>query len=191
MGKGYYLEFGVLNGASMIESYGVLRGHLSHLIGFDTFAGLPELSAEDVSSLELMPSFHTGNFRSMPMEAVRQSIVANTSGLNEEDITLVKGNFSETLPGFDVGSLQKWGPCLAVNVDCDLYSSSVDVFRFIDGIVTTGTWLLLDDYWCYRGSPNHGQRRAFEEWMRSSKRVGATEYTNYNGLSKAFIVHEK
>lgn len=191
MGKGYYLEFGVLNGASMVESYGVLRGHLTQLVGFDTFAGLPELSEQDQASNGLMPEFKKGNFCSMPMTTVKQSILAHTSGLRDTDVTLVQGGFSETLPKFDVKAFKDWGSCLVVNVDCDLYSSSADVFRFLDGIVTTGTWLLLDDYWCYRGSPKHGQRKAFEEWLRTSKRIGATEYASYNGYSKAFVIHEK
>jgi hypothetical protein len=51
--------------------------------------------------------------------------------------------------------------------------------------------LLLDDYWAYRGSPMHGQRRAFDEWMATSSRIGATEYASYGGFCKAFILHEK
>jgi hypothetical protein len=188
---GYYLEFGVFNGGSMLEAYGLLRGLVTHLYGFDSFDGLPELSSEDREAAPLTPSFVPGNFRSLGPEAVRQLILAGATRLPPENLILTPGFYEQTLPKFDVAQLEGKGPCLVAHVDCDLYSSSRDVFAFLDGLVTTGTWLLLDDYWTYRGSPNHGQRRAFEEWMATSKRIGATEYTSYNGFSKAYVLYEK
>ena len=188
---GYYLEFGVFNGGSMLEAYGLLRGVVTHLYGFDSFDGLPELSPEDRDASPLTPSFVEGNFRSLGVDAVRRLILAGATRLPAENLVLTPGYYEQTLPAFDTAQLADKGPCLIAHVDCDLYSSSRDVFAFLDPIVTTGTWLLLDDYWTYRGSPKHGQRRAFEEWMAASKRIGATEYTSYNGFSKAYVLYEK
>ena len=189
--SGYYLEFGVFNGSSMLEAYGILRGLVTHLYGFDSFDGLPELSSDDAAATPLTPSFVAGNFRSLGVDAVRNLVLAGATRLAPEQLVLTPGFYEQTLPQFDCGKFADKGPCLVAHVDCDLYSSSRDVFRFLDGIVTTGTWLLLDDYWTYRGSPRHGQRRAFEEWMAESTRVGASEYASYNGFSKAFVVYEK
>lgn len=188
--SGYALEFGVLNGQSMIETWGSLRGLVTHMFGFDSFTGLPALSPADRDALPLMPDFHEGNFRAMAADAVREGILANAHGLAGDQLTLVEGDFAETLPAFDRGQLGGLGPCLLAHVDCDLHSSSSTVFRLLDEVATTGTWVLLDDYWTYRGSPRHGQRRAFEEWINASRRVGATEYGNYNGFCKAFVVYE-
>jgi O-methyltransferase len=189
--RGYYLEFGVLNGQSLIETYGILRGLLTHLYGFDSFTGLPKLSDTDQVSLSLMPSFSEGNFKSLSRGAIVDYVLAATSGLSSNQLTLVEGVYADTLSVFDTAQFADKGPCLVAHVDCDLYSSSRDVFAFLDGIVTTGTWLLLDDYWHYHGSPRHGQRRAFEEWMGASKRIGATEYSNYNGFCRAYVLYEK
>lgn len=191
MGPGYYMEFGVLNGSSMVEAWGTLRGTLTHLYGFDSFAGLPPGSIQDELSKDLMPSFKQGNFRSMSRERVQESILASTFHLSPDMLSLSAGFFEESLPSFDLECLEDKGPCLVAHVDCDLYSSSAAVFNFLDGIATTGTWLLLDDYWHYRGSPSHGQRRAFEEWIATSSRIGASEYASYGGFCKAFILHEK
>ncbi|HLY67506.1 MAG TPA: TylF/MycF/NovP-related O-methyltransferase, partial [Chloroflexota bacterium] len=188
---GYVLEFGVLNGQSTIELYGTLRGLLTHIYGFDSFAGLPALSGQDQQGLPLMPDFREGNFHAMPADMVKRSILASAHGLQPDQLTLTEGFFSETLPAFDKRELEGQGPCLLAHVDCDLYSSSRDVFRFLDEVVTTGTWLLLDDYWTYRGSPHQGQRRAFDEWMAESRRVGVSEYGSYNGFCKAYVVYEK
>lgn len=189
--QGYYLEFGVFNGQSIIETYGILRGLLTSVYGFDSFAGLPSLSAEDSASLNLTPSFAEGNFKSLPIEVIRSYILASSTRLGDENLVLTKGFFEDSLPKFNKAEFNNKGPCLVAHVDCDLYSSSKDVFSFLDDIVTTGTWLLLDDYWLYRGSPKHGQRRAFEEWIAGSSRIGATDYASYNGFSRAFILYEK
>lgn len=191
MSRGYYMEFGVLNGTSLVDSWGMLRGLLTHLYGFDSFTGLPPLSSEDSTAKPFMPAFDEGNFRSMSMERVRDTVLAMTHGLPPSLLTLTEGFFDQSLPKFDKSRLKDQGPCLIAHVDCDLYSSSLDVFRFLDDVATTGTWLLLDDYWCYRGSPLHGQRRAFEEWMATSTRLAATPYTPYGGFCQAFILYEK
>ena len=188
---GYVLEFGVLNGTSLVEIWGILRGQITHLHGFDSFDGLPELSEQDQSDLPLMPAFDTGNFRSLSRAKVADWIKAASTGIDDGNLSLHEGFYEKSLPAFDKSRLAGQGPCLLAHVDCDLYSSSRDVFWFLDDLVTTGTWLLLDDYWCYRGSPHHGQRRAFEEWIAESSRIGATEYASYNGFSRAFILHEK
>jgi hypothetical protein len=189
--NGYLLEFGVLNGQSIIEFNSLLRGKLTSIYGFDSFEGLPQLSSEDEASLAQMPIFHQGNFKSNSIEQVRQTILSSTGGLADSMLKLVAGFYETSLPAFDKAEFSTKGPCLLIHVDCDLYSSSQQVFNFINDIAETGTWLLLDDYWCYKGSPKYGQRKAFEEWINTSQRLGATEYCSYNGFSRAYILHEK
>jgi len=191
MESGYYLEFGVFNGQSVIETYGVLRGTINRIYGFDSFEGLPELSEVDKLGVKLTPSFSKGNFQSLPMERVKELIIASCTGLSSESVTLTKGFYEKSLIDFDKKIFDDKGDCMVINVDCDLYSSSKDVFNFIESIVVDGTWILLDDYWFYRGSPKYGQRRAFDEFLRKSKLIGATEYATYNGYSKAFVAYRK
>jgi len=187
---GYYLEFGVLNGEAMLDAYRMLRGHITHFYGFDSFSGLPNLTSADDSALGLMPNFKAGNFQSMSRDDVYRAILSQ-GGIKPEQLTLTEGYFSDSLKTFDTSRFADQGDCMLCYVDCDLYSSSMDVFQFIDPLIKTGTWIVLDDYWCYRGHPKQGQRRAFDEWIADSKRVGATEYGNFKGWGKAFIAYEK
>lgn len=187
---GYYLEFGVCNGESMIEAYRMLRGYVTHYFGFDTFSGLPALSPEDEASHGLMPTFGEGELGGMSRPMVHDSIVAKTR-MDPAQLKLVEGAFADSLPAFDRAAFDGRGPCSVCYVDCDLYSSSKQVFEFVEPLLVTGTWLLLDDYWCYRGSPKYGQRRAFEEWISASKRIGASDYGNFKGFGRAFVVYEK
>lgn len=186
---GYYIEFGVLNGDSLLDAYQTLRGFTKHYFGLDSFQGLPQLTEQDAQSQRLMPFWEEGSVRGDSAEGVRRSLTAR--GVPDEQLTLIPGYYEDTLPRLDMASFTKQGPCHVCLVDCDLYSSSKLVFEFIEPLLTTGTWLLLDDFWCYRGSPKHGQRKAFEEWSNSSNRIGVSEWGNFRGWGKAFIVYEK
>lgn len=189
IGKGYYMEFGIMNGGSAIMAYRQLRGIVTDIYGFDTFTGHPKQQPEDKIHPEYAPFFHEGNYSAIGMDFCRTSIRAETM-MPEESIHLMQGLFSDTLPKFDISQLETKGFPICVHVDCDLYSSAKDVFKFITPILQTGTWLLLDDFWCYRGDPKLGVRKAFEEWLKDNGRIGVTLYANYNGYSRAYICHE-
>lgn len=187
---GYYMEFGVLNGESMADVYRQLRGSpIKHYYGFDSFEGLPELSKDDQNSLQYTPCFYEGNFKSMQKDFVKKSIMS-TCRIKEEDLTLVEGFFSDSLKSFNKDMLKDKGSPLLVYIDCDLYSSTKDVLEFITDLVIDGTWILFDDYWTYRGSPEKGEQKAIREWLKKNKHIELQDYCNFNGWGKAFIVHK-
>lgn len=188
--SGYFMEFGILNGEGMIQAYRILRGIITTYFGFDSFAGLPKLSNQDLKSGLMTPMLYEGNFKGGIQETVRENILQCT-GMEEKQLILTPGYFSDSLKQFNKDLLKGQGDLMVCYVDCDLYSSSKDVFEFIEPLAITGTWLLLDDYWLYRGHPDHGQRKAFDEWMHNSVRLGYTDYGNFNGYGKAVILYEK
>ena len=187
---GYYMEFGVLNGEGMIDAYRQFRGIFSHFYGFDSFEGLPELSSDDQRAANLSPIFHKGNFASMQYEFVRQAILSSCR-MEAEELSLIKGFYNESLPAFDKESLKVHGIPNVIYIDCDLYSSTLDVLRFIDDLIVTGTWILFDDYWFYRGSPHEGEQKAIREWTENHARIGLQPYCNFEGWGRAFIAYEK
>jgi hypothetical protein len=187
---GYYLEFGVLNGDSMFDAFATMRGMTEHYVGFDSFAGLPEFSDEDREAAHLMPFWQPGTIRGSSRERVHDHLAGK--GVPRDKVTLIEGYYEDSLPKTDARTLFAGkGDCHVCLVDCDLHSSSKLVFEYIEPLLVTGTWLLLDDYWCYRGDPRHGQRRAFEEFLAQSQRIGVSEWGNFRGWGKAFLVYEK
>lgn len=94
MSDGYYMEFGVLNGEAMIDAYRQFRGVVSHYLGFDSFEGLPDLKESDQEAQEYTPYFYKGNFKSMPIDYVKNNIIS-CSRMQEEELTLVKGFFQK------------------------------------------------------------------------------------------------
>jgi len=181
------LEFGVLNGESITEMIRQLRGGLEQVTGFDTFIGLPELTETDRVEQSFHPSFVQGAYAGGGCKQVRSFIKAATD-IPDNSLALIPGDFRVTLPfaGLDQGLFP-----LVLHVDCDLYSSSMAAFEYCAEIAQDGTWLLADDYWCFRASPKRGQRRALHEVFDSHPRIEATPYCNYRGFGRAFILNSR
>lgn len=132
---GLYLEFGVASGSTVNLIASAIP---NPVYGFDSFAGLPEA----------WPGY-------LPKGAFRQE----RPPVVRENVQLVVGSFSETLPPF----LEQHPDRVAfMHVDCDLYSSTKTVFEHIGPRMTSGTVVVLDEYFNYPGW-EEGEYKAFRE----------------------------
>ena len=134
---GHYLEFGVYTGGTIRYIASLKRDQTIH--GFDSFEGLPE--AWSGFRLGRATFFKAGKLPRVPANVV-----------------LHKGWFSDTLP---VWREQITGPVAFVHIDCDLYSSTVDVLNGIAGRLQPGTVIVFDEYFNY---PNW-ERHEFKAWQ--------------------------
>ncbi len=77
-----------------------------------------------------------------------------------------------------------------VTIDCDLYESAKDVFSFIDGHLTEGTLIYVDDFFAgYRGNSLKGVGRAFQEFRDAiSHRWSLIDHMTVGWWGKTFIV---
>ena len=186
----YYMEFGILNGESIVDAVRQLRGGgLEKVYGFDSFSGLPAHSQIDANSSTSAPSFFEGNYKGLKLEEVMNSVTLS-SRISRENLILTPGYFEVSLPNFNKAQISSASFPLVFYIDCDLYSSTRDVLEFITDLVDDGSWILADDYWCYRGSPKHGQRKALEEWAENNPQLTLTPYANFRGFGRAFIVNK-
>ena len=76
-----------------------------------------------------------------------------------------------------------------VNVDCDLYESTVPVLEFITPLLQTGTIVYFDDWFSYRGSMAHGEARAAREWLTRHPDIQLVEYRNVGITGKMFVTN--
>ena len=137
-----YLEFGVADGDSMRWWSENLTVAQAHLIGFDSFEGLPEDWAGTGSPKGAFDL--GGNLPTVP-----------------NNVALVKGWFDDTIPEW---KKQNDGPVSYCNVDCDLYSSTVTIFRELEDRFIPGTVIHFDDYFGYADWRN-GEHKAFLEML--------------------------
>jgi predicted O-methyltransferase YrrM len=139
---GHYLEFGVFSGGSIRYLAKLRRDQTFH--GFDSFQGLPESWAG--TRLQRSTFSKGGKAPRVP-----------------RNVTLHKGWFSKTLP--------LWretfeGPLAFVHIDCDLYSSTADIFSELGDRLQPGSVIVFDEYFNYPNWQEH-EFKAWQEFVAS------------------------
>lgn len=135
-----YLEFGVANGVSIRYWSNNLKNPNATLHGFDSFEGLPEKGGP----------WRKGQF--------------DTDGrvpkIDDARVRFFKGWFDQVLPTYAIPPHD----VLVLNLDADLYSSTIFVLEFLRPYIKPGTLLYFDEM-------NHvdHEPRAFDEFVAKSK----------------------
>jgi hypothetical protein len=177
--EGLVLEFGVRNGFSIrhlamsvannpdpAASMGVPAVH-----GFDSFEGLPE--GWDM----LVNREEKSNKRGLYTCKGRLPVVP-------PNVQLHVGWFSETLPTFlDTHD----GPLRFANIDCDIYSSTIDVLRCLGtrGRIVSGSVLVFDEYIGYPNWRDHEHRALVEAAEEFGWRY---KFLSFSFLSRQAVV---
>lgn len=140
---GLNLEFGVASGATLTQ---IALATSGKAYGFDGFTGLPEAWRS---------GYGEGAFARKDLPKV------------PSNAELVIGWFKDTLPGFVAAHPE---PLSYLHVDCDLYSSTVDILTHLGRHIAPGTVVAFNDYFNYPGWQEH-EHKAWAEWVAAS---GAT-----------------
>lgn len=188
--SGDYHEFGVGKGVSLVRALKANAhwrrefGHdrIRRFFAYDSFEGLPVPQSEDL--LDGYNVFKPGQFATHPDE-VASAIAA--AGLADEAVEFVVGRFDATLPARAAVADAGIRTAAIVHIDCDYYSSARTCLAYIGDRLIDGAVLLFDDWFCYRGRPDRGVRRAFDEWQVGGG-WSVSEYFTYSWAGKAFIV---
>lgn len=156
---GVCLEFGVYTGTTFAWQAEQIKKHhkASSLIGFDSWQGLPP-EAEHV----WIPERHKiGKYAS-----IKEVVLSKLDRIGMRDdarLSFVDGFFSETL----TPELQKKvGPVIFINVDVDIYSSTMELLDFVKPLLQVGTVLYWDDWkdprFLHEG--DWGEHKAWKDW---------------------------
>jgi len=185
---GDYFEFGVFQGRSLVTAHKIntqLQAPTRHFYAFDSFSGLPQLSAED--TLEDYSVFHEGQF-AVSKDQVAQNLANH--GVPEKDVTLIEGFYDSSLADPATAATVGDAQAALVHIDCDLYSSAIPCLKFMESRMVDGAILMFDDWFCYRGRPDQGVHRAFDEWAVTAP-FTFTEYAKYSWAGIMFICNTK
>lgn len=149
--EGSILDLGVYKGGSTRGLARIFPNQTIH--GFDSFEGLP-----DDWSHVLKGAFGEikGALPDMP-----------------DNVRLYKGWFSDTLTPWAEENSDK--PISLLRVDCDIYSSTKDIFAAVGNLLKSGTVIVFDELIGYRGWQDH-EHKAFMEF------IAETDY-DYSYLS--------
>jgi hypothetical protein len=137
---GHYLEFGVFSGGTIRHI--ARRKPAATIHGFDSFEGLPEAWS----------GFNLGQ-RAFSRGSRLPRVPAN--------VALHKGWFSATTAAWLAGNP---GPVAFIHIDCDLYSSTVDILTGLQDRLQSGTIIVFDEYFNYPGWEQH-EFKAWREFV--------------------------
>lgn len=142
--SGAYMEFGVFTGGTI--RYMAKKKPNARFHGFDSFEGLPE----DWFGMPLVKN-------SFSLKGALPSV--------PKHVKLHKGWFNETLPVWCARYPDK---IAFMHIDCDLYSSTVDILENLVHRLQVGTIILFDEYFNYPNWQNH-EYKAWKEFCEKYK----------------------
>lgn len=175
-----YFEFGCHSGrtfSAAVRAARYLKMKDAQFFAFDSFQGLPETNhAED-------GYFKSGTFATGADEFVR--LVLGLSGLSLDRKNIIEGFYEKSLTPELQANMPKAG---VVHIDVDLYSSTVEVLRFIKPLMVIGTVLVFDDWFCFPPGTNKGEARALKEFCLENPSFSVEEWKTYSTFGKSFFV---
>ncbi|HEV3317482.1 MAG TPA: TylF/MycF/NovP-related O-methyltransferase [Candidatus Angelobacter sp.] len=146
-------------------------------VAFDSFEGLPEMDPFDT-----MPIWKKGDLKTTEEDFVKTVV---KHGMPRKKLKIVKGFYNESLtPELRDELLPE--KAAVVYIDCDLYSSTTSALDFSKDFLQRGTVIVFDDWFCFYGDPQKGERRAFHEFCKRNPELIFEEYIQTNE-AKAFI----
>lgn len=182
--EGDYLEFGVFTGSSFCHSLRCCRRlaklnpkiRTTRFFGFDSFAGFGVLAEDDKHFFYTDDNFATG------LQQVDRRVRRVAGELSCE---LIPGFFSESLKeGPSRHGIEK---SRVIFIDSDTYSSASEALSFCLSTVQEGTFIVLDDYYSYRGSEERGGARAFAEFIQKG-RLKARQVFTYGMGGVVYVI---
>lgn len=180
---GYYFEFGGYRATTMRLAYDSLE-YSSALtyVEFDSFAGLPEVTGVDVQGANW-----SQGILSMSEDEFRRRCV--DFGMPPDRLVTVPGFYDHTLTD-DLADRLLPTKAAVIYIDCDLYASTVPVLNFLPPFLQVGTVVVFDDWFCFFGDPERGERRAWREFrnrhpaLRFEPFVGGHEFQSFLYLGR-------
>lgn len=176
--NGWYFEFGSHTGRTMRLAWDAF--HVLYdwkYAAFDSFEGLPELE-----EIDRMPIWRKGALKTSEKDFIRTVV---KHGMPRERLVTVKGFYEESL---NAELKRRFWPerAAVVYIDCDLYKSTVPVLEFAKDFLQEGTVIVFDDWFCFRGDPERGQRKAFAEFCERNPNLRFQTFVHSNEV-QAFI----
>jgi hypothetical protein len=183
---GDYVEFGVSRGTMFATAFHAAeRNHLHDMrfYGFDSFEGMPEPSGPEA---DLAGEQHRKGAFAAELGELQRVMADNR--VDRSRVQIVPGWFDDVLTESTKERLQLERAAV-VAADCGSYAPTLAALRFVTSCTQDGTLLLFGDWFSYRASPQHGQRRAFDEWMAAHPSLTSTPFQRYGWHGQSFILH--
>jgi O-methyltransferase len=143
---GDILEAGVWRGGACIYMRAILEAYHvpdRRVWAADSFEGLPSPNP-DLYPADEGDVFHTYGELAVSLDEVKRNFTKY--GLLDDQVVFLKGWFKDTLPTAPIGSLS------ILRLDGDMYESTIDTLTLLYDKVSSGGFVIVDDYRVVEGS---------------------------------------
>lgn len=178
---GAYAEFGCNGANTFVLAYRESKKHFYETTywAFDSFQGLPKTTCNE----DAHPKWIEGEM-STSVERFHEICAKNM--IPREAYKIVEGFYNESLSKISIENEPK--DISLAYIDCDLYSSTIDVLNFLIPRFKSGMIVAFDDYFCYSELETSGERKALLEKFRIEKKWSLVPYCNIGWGGMSFIV---
>jgi len=184
--EGDYLEFGVWEGMSFDLSlrsaakfFPRKSDRSPRFFAFDSFQGLPKPDL-----LKDGAAFQQGEYRAA-LECFQSNIRKAAQGF---EVQVVAGFYEQSLTEA-VLSRFNLTKAAFVNVDCDLYDSTLHTLRFVTPLLRTGSVVFFDDWFFSGGDMTRGEAGACAQWLKENPNLKLVDYGIVGIMGQLFIVN--
>ena len=180
--KGDYFEFGCHSAFGLSIFFKQIKNRKlkqMRFFAFDSFEGFPE-----ISDIDKYHHYYKGMLK-YSHEDFRKVLKVNRMS----EVISFKGFFDAVLTD-DLKTQNKIFKAAIIFIDCDLYISTKPTLKFIRSLLQTGTIVIFDDYWLFRGDKNRGVQKALSEFQQMYPYIQFNEYLYpYSPYSKIFLIN--
>lgn len=195
--KGDYIEFGVYQGYTFIESWrqwlhfenwvqkqldstekwrhkewGNYSEFKPKFYGVDSFAGIPENDESDLY-------FSEGSFFGSKEDVYRSCL---KNGMKDSQFELIESFYSK------LSASDLCNKAAVIHIDSDLYQSAIEALRLCKNMIQQGTVVMFDDYNCFSASNNQGERKAMKEFSEETGIIFEPWFA-YRNAGQVFLCH--
>tara|TARA_B100001057_G_C22685269_1_gene885433 strand:+ start:151 stop:876 length:726 start_codon:yes stop_codon:yes gene_type:complete len=174
-----YFEFGCHSGrtfSAAINAGKFLKMDSLKVYAFDSFEGLPETNEDD-------GYFQAGTFKTSA--AKFKKIVKSKTGVVLKEDQIIKGYYEKSLNDELVEKMPKLG---VLHIDVDLYSSTVSVLNFVKPLLSDGSIILFDDFYCFKPTSPSGEKKALIEFLSDNQEISIIPWKAYSTFGQSFFV---
>ena len=178
---GDYVEFGCHSCQTFHSAYVSSRkaGHRCKLWACDSFCGLPPQTVPE----DEHPVWYQGN---MSTGEEQFHGLCKKYGIPRASYETVPGFYKDSLRGPNQDRLPR-NIALAY-IDCDLYSSTMDVLDFLVPRFKHGMILAFDDWYCFSPTRDSGERAAFLDVVEKTPQWTYVPFLQMPWGGRSFIV---
>src|SRR5512139_2115800 len=158
--SGDYAEFGSHGGRTFTLAYQESRKRSFNckLWAFDSFCGLPPQSLPE----DQHPVWIEGTMKTSLEEF---GALCRKNRIPESEYCTIAGFYEDTLSNVEPRAPRFPVDISLAYIDCDLYSSTRTVLKFLSGRLKHGMIVAFDDYFCYSRTALSGERKALIEYL--------------------------